>query len=539
MQRLFFILLFIWLCLVSCQQVTQPAILYLPKAFQSDKMQQDIAASIPNAPNSIAFTDWHFASGSSKERLLVHSEDFPSMEASVTLPHRINLPNSALWYSRKIKLDTPKLLIVNADDGAQVFYNHQQIKQSIPNGFTLLPTGDSTRLIIRVLNNALQGGLRKVELMDLEDGLNYAERIRQLHLLTPYYDTLGVIFVAPFVQRLSERQYLIKAIGNLGNAVIMQYGEDQKKLNKKLLPSHKTAKTTTFLLEDLPKDRSYFYRFQCSGFVSPIFELRPPVQSTPFSFTAWGDSQGGWSVFQQLTKKMHQRAPAFTIGLGDLVANGSEEVQWLTFLYALQPLGASIPTFTLLGNHDYDSYYDDLIPKWYQHYIKKENYYAWNYNNCAFIALDPNEHFPLGIEGEQKAWFLAQLQSPAWQSADWRFLLIHQPPYSQGWEGYHGDEFVQQIMEQHAEAAKIDVVLSGHSHCYERLTKTYGKQKTHFFVLGGAGGELEELPSSTYPKMDKVIKKHHYGYFTIHPQHIEVVIVDSEEKTLDTIKLER
>lgn len=62
-------------------------------------------------------------------------------------------------------------------------------------------------------------------------------------------------------------------------------------------------------------------------------------------------------------------------------------------------------------------------------------------------------------------------------------------------------------------------------------------KKHTFFVLGGAGGELEELPSSTYPKMDKVIKKHHYGYFTIHPQHIEVVIVDSEEKNVRHYKI--
>lgn len=65
------------------------------------------------------------------------------------------------------------------------------------------------------------------------------------------------------------------------------------------------------------------------------------------------------------------------------------------------------------------------------------------------------------------------------------------------------------------ETKRIDFVLAGHSHDYERLKKNYGSQQTHFFILGGAGGGLEPPESSAYPKMDTIIKAHYYARFEV------------------------
>jgi predicted phosphodiesterase len=256
-----------------------------------------------------------------------------------------------------------------------------------------------------------------------------------------------------------------------------------------------------------------------------------------FSFTAWGDSQGGWPVFDQIVKQMTTYPDAFSIGLGDLVAEGVEEAQWMAFTQCLQPLLAQRPIFAVAGNHDYDGYYNDLNPLLYRRYVlagkDRPTYFSWTYGNAFFLALDPNGTFPIGISGAQRAWMEAEMNSPEWESADWRFVLIHQPPYAQGWPEYHGDDFIREIVDSLAESKRIDFVLAGHSHDYERLSKTYGNQQTHFFVLGGAGGGLEPPESSAYPKMDTIIKAHHYARFTISKEQVKVLVHAPDSAVLD------
>ena len=232
---------------------------------------------------------------------------------------------------------------------------------------------------------------------------------------------------------------------------------------------------------------------------------------------------------------MGEDEPDFSIGLGDLVSDGSQAAQWLGFLYAWQPLASQIPVYPVIGNHDYDGYYDDLVPALYRQYIREKTYFSWAHGNSIFVALDPNERFPLGIEGAQHAWFLEQIDSEAWQRATWRFVLLHQPPYSQGWPDYHGDDFIRELIEEYAEPAGIDFVLSGHSHCYERLTKSFGTQQTHFLILGGAGGGLEPPVSSTYPQMDTVIKAHHYGLFDVEAEKVSLRVIGLNGEVLDQV----
>ncbi len=131
------------------------------------------------------------------------------------------------------------------------------------------------------------------------------------------------------------------------------------------------------------------------------------------------------------------------------------------------------------------------------------------------------------------------MASDAWREADWRFLMLHQPPYSQGWPGYQGDGFIRALVDTLAEDRRIDVVLSGHSHNYERLTRTYGGQQTHFFVLGGAGGGLEPPESSPLPEMDRVIKAHHVARFQVTPEQVDVTVLGVDGGVLDRISLTR
>lgn len=386
----------------------------------------------------------------------------------VELPHRLLLPNTALWYRNKIRCTDTCLLVLQADDGAQVWQDERRLLPDAAGQYTLTPAADSAILLVRVLNNAMAGGLRSVCLLDRDDG---AMRRRARN----------------------DRNEAVHRRDRLRQAA-----------------------------------RSNQYRTEC---------YRAASEST-VTFTIWGDSQGGWDTFALLVRRMALAPMDFSIGLGDLTGDGSDPSEWERLFDCLQPLtDRNTPVFLLAGNHDYDGYTDDLKAEQYLRWARggadSQPWFAWRAGPAAFIALDPNATFPLGFGKDQVAWLEEQFESPMWRQAHWRFLLVHQPPYGQGWPGYGGDECVRELVDRYAESQRIDFVCSGHIHDYERLRKTFGRQHTHLVVSGGAGGGLEPPASSPEPRMDKLLKQHHYLTFTVGQEEVVVEAFDSQGHTLD------
>ena len=126
-------------------------------------------------------TSWSYVHGAKDETLLSFViPDFSKAE-KVDLPHRLTLPNSVFWYHKKVKTKSNAILKLNADDGAQVWVNHDRIKQSKDGNFPFQNTSDSAEIIIRVMNNAVAGGLRRVEILDGKD-VNIPENSSQTQI---------------------------------------------------------------------------------------------------------------------------------------------------------------------------------------------------------------------------------------------------------------------------------------------------------------------------------------------------------------------
>ncbi|MCB0685828.1 MAG: metallophosphoesterase [Saprospiraceae bacterium] len=377
------------------------------------------------------------------------------------LPHRIMLPNQAIWYVAKVHPSLENYLHVDADDGAQVFLDGSQFTAINGYYYDLPSTSDTAVLAIRVLNNAVKGGLKKVNWI---------------------------------------RKDSIDLIWNEQNDVLEQLEE---------LYLSNLYQSDVFLPEE---------DFQVHDHAST-------------KFTVWGDSQGGWAKFQALCNSMlYVPGLEFSIGLGDLTSDGVSMAQWFSFLTCLAPLiEKRVLVFPVAGNHDYDGYYDDLVPENYIRHIIRANrptYTNWTAGPAAFIALDPNGSFPLGIDKKQYDWAIEKMQSEFWQKAKWRFILLHQPPYAQGWPGYEGDQFIRTFIEDNAENYRIDFVLSGHCHDFEYLVKQYGTQRTNFLISGGGGGSLEPDENDNRINMDTIINIHHYLLFELDEKSAQVKMYD-------------
>ncbi|MBK7809470.1 MAG: metallophosphoesterase [Saprospiraceae bacterium] len=404
---------------------------------------------------------WSYVHGANDETLFSFTiPNFFDAE-KVNLPHRLTLPNSVFWYYKKLKTKSNATIKLNADDGAQVWVNHQRIKPDRDGNFPFQTASDSAEIIIRVLNNAVAGGLLSVEILD-------------------------------------------------GKDVNIQENSSQTKIQSNITPLMSKKKN-----------------------------IQPDKKEISFSF--WGDSQGGWNTFNRFAQKMAGFDDDFSLGLGDLVADGSRDSEWTSFRKAIEPLQKKMPLFFIPGNHDYDGYYDDLIPQNYLQHITAEKsgktYYDFYVGKAAFIALDPNRNFPLSIDAEQQKWMLQTIQSRKWKEADWRFVVIHQVPYGQGWEGYEGDHFIRTLIDTLAGPQKIDFVLSGHIHDYERLTKKYGDHYTTFVISGGAGGGIEPKESNPTPVMDRLIKQHHFGRMTLRKNKAIMYIYDINGDIIDQLTI--
>jgi hypothetical protein len=377
---------------------------------------------------------WSHAAGALHENLQARAADMPATTTLVSLPHRVLEPNRALWYARTLDVPRGSALIVNADDGAQVFVDGARLF-SKGRMFAVPDAPQSRRLVvIRVLNNAMQGGLRSVHAVPAAD----------------------------------------QAVEPPG------------------LPS-------------LP-----------AGFPpveSAEFQRRMPAAGEPCRFTAWADSQGGWQTFASLVDVMRRRRSHFSVGVGDLVNDGSDVKAWQSFLSTLAPLAAEMPIVPIAGNHDYDGFYNDLIARHYQHLFRPDgaSWFAWSCGPVRLAAIDVNREFPIGITAgtPQHAWLMQEIAGPAWQSARWRILLLHQPPWSRSWEGYDGDAAVREVVERVA-ADGLDLVIAGHSHAYERLTRRAANSPVAVLITGGAGGGLEAPLARPAPGEGRIELRHHF-----------------------------
>ncbi len=134
-------------------------------------------------------------------------------------------------------------------------------------------------------------------------------------------------------------------------------------------------------------------------------------------------------------------------------------------------LDAKVKFYASLGNHD-----DPDIERNYKPYNMGGNrYYNFKKGNVEFFALDSNYMDP-----RQLTWIEDKLKT---SNAAWKICFFHHPLFTSA--KFHGPDLDlrKQLMPLFVKY-KVNVVLSGHEHVYERLKPQNGR---YFFVLGNSG----------------------------------------------------
>lgn len=479
-------------------------------------------------------------------------------EEFVSLPHRLSFANHSFWYKTTVKLE-PGVLLIDADDGAQLWVNGVRVPRSERGEFFEIADLGEKELLIRTVNNAMAGGLRKVTWVGQTDFLNVeksklairdsilVERKSRLMKDQDISSELVGLSHSEKKSRLEEYPILMSEpvliLGTEGKYFLRWVSE--KAGIAKLIFSDGTEKVVksedgVFSFEPALTELEFSLFQEKSNLGDFAFFL--PKTEVDLKIAIWGDSQGGWKTFHQIASQIQNHQPALSIGAGDLVNNGSDEFAYPRFLQKLSLM--KTPQLLVPGNHDYDGFYEDLDPKLMKKFLFREEDQTYGMQvlgPLALITLDPNTHFPVSIPGEtpQRIWFEGAMESETWKSAAWKMIVLHQPPYSQGWPDYHGEKSIQDLLEPYFHRGLVDVVVAGHTHDYERLTRDFSGNAVTFFIVGGAGGGLEpEGKNSEFPQMEKLIKKHHFGILEVKKDALTWEVFGLDGVVLDRYAIE-
>ena len=150
-----------------------------------------------------------------------------------------------------------------------------------------------------------------------------------------------------------------------------------------------------------------------------------------------------------------------------------------------------------------------------------EAYYSYNYGNVHFIALDSYDQ-GRGTTDPMAVWLTADLLA---NTQPWVIAYWHHPPYTKGSHNSDNSNFLdgelvdmRQNILPILENGGVDMVLNGHSHCYERsflIDAHYGNSgsfnATHI-KDGGSGSYPVACP---YQKQTAVSKAHKGTVYTV------------------------
>lgn len=259
------------------------------------------------------------------------------------------------------------------------------------------------------------------------------------------------------------------------------------------------------LLTDLQPDTKYFYAIgnftsQLAGQDSNHFFVTAPLPGTAKPTRVWAIGDFGTQLPGQIGVRDAYEAFAGSrhtdlwLMLGDNAYESGQDYEYQAAVFDVYTnLLRNSVVWPTLGNHDTAQATDfvDIYPFFDIFTLPRngeaggvpsgtEHYYAFNYGNIHFICLDSMTGGRF-VGSPMYAWLTNDLAA---NQSMWTIAYWHHPPYTRG---SHDSDFESELIEMRSvflpvlEQGGVDLVLSGHSHSYERshlLDHHYGTSET-------------------------------------------------------------
>jgi predicted phosphodiesterase len=226
-----------------------------------------------------------------------------------------------------------------------------------------------------------------------------------------------------------------------------------------------------------------------SIFTVTVFPQDSGASNSSLTFAVMGDTGTGdeaqLAVAKQMVKQREKSPFGFVLMLGDnIYESGDRKYIKSRFEEPYKDLlDADVKFYAVLGNHDiikgteFQTNYQhfNMGGKRYYHFSKGIESEA---NLIEFFALDSNDVTPA-----QLTWLEERLKA---SKARWKVAFCHHSIYSSARMHKPYLELRRQLEPLYVKYG-VNVVFSGHSHCYERVKPQKGVQ----YFSEGASGEIK------------------------------------------------
>jgi len=306
----------------------------------------------------------------------------------------------------------------------------------------------------------------------------------------------------PYLQLGTPTRVVVRWRTNVITGTRVVWGTDSTSLSSSVVNASAVTEHEIAITGLQPATR-YWYavgdvQTLLSGDATHTFVTPPPVGTTQ-PVRAWIVGDSGQPGATQLAVRDAFRAYTgargadFWLMLGDNAYNGGTDAEYQNGVFA--PYALPLRQWVLWptrGNHDgvyggtNNDYYDFFsLPSFAQAggvSSGSEAYYSFDYANLHFVCLDSEGSSRLP-GGAMQIWLRADLAAT---NQDWIIAFWHQPPYSKGsHDSDSGAETHMLEIRQNVlpilDSLGVDLVLTGHSHSYERsflLRQHYGLSGT-------------------------------------------------------------
>lgn len=306
----------------------------------------------------------------------------------------------------------------------------------------------------------------------------------------------------PYIQLLSTNSTHIRFRTDVESKPSILIGKSPSSLSRTIKQSSLT-KEHEISIDSLNSNTRYYYKIvtstQSLGDSTYYFQTAPNKGSkTKISFWSTGDMYPGQQqldAYEGFKKFIGNKYTNLYLTVGDNVYMGASDNDFQTNFFQVYQNGPILKQsgmFPSVGNHDYDNtsqFQDDPSIPYFQNFSlpkegelggvasKKEAYYSFDFGNVHFICLDSHANDPTYTHlwdgpSEQLNWLKKDLAA---NKQDWTVVYFHYPPYTKG--SYDSDNNtgfnlplfkLRNLLVPIFDEYQVDLVLTGHSHIYER-----------------------------------------------------------------------
>jgi Iron/zinc purple acid phosphatase-like protein C/Purple acid Phosphatase, N-terminal domain len=240
-----------------------------------------------------------------------------------------------------------------------------------------------------------------------------------------------------------------------------------------------------------------------------------------FTFAAIGDYGGGGPGASQNAANIAAAGTSFILTVGDNVypSAGNPDPDFATTLSdhdvrLYRPFALALATqafFPANGNKEY--YGDGAFWANFPMPGSNHSWYGYDWGDAHILVLDTEQPFALGTE----QYAFAQADLAAHQSAAFRVVVVHVPPYSST-SATSSSPRVQQQLVPLFQQQRVSLVLSGNSHNYERsqpLIDSASASGGITYVVTGAGGNSFNQFTIPAPAWSAFREDTYYEYLRI------------------------